>query len=369
MQDAADRPDRTIIRQTLLVAGVLLALGMVIGLLFIARHLLMLIFGAVLMAVVINHLADWLGSFFKPDIARKVRVAAILLTMTLVTGLGIYLFAHSASEQMVQWSKRIDESFSTVTQAAKEQPLLAKLMDDQKRLMSVLPSSAESLGFAKNIFATAFGAVADVLIIVILSAYFCISPAKYRDGAIRMVPLSWREPLSELLSDSGDTLWRWMLGRLLSMVVVGVVFAVGLALLGVPMPVELGLFAAVVTFIPNIGAIAAVIPALLLAANQGSGAALGVLGLYVAIQFTESYLLTPLVQQKQVALPPALVILSQVVAGLVFGFWGIVFATPLMAIVALWIRRLYVEGFIEASPTGDCTPNRSVNGQDRPVEV
>lgn len=184
-----------------------------------------------------------------------------------------------------------------------------------------------------------------------------------------MVPLSWREPLSELLSDSGDTLWRWMLGRLLSMVVVGVVFAVGLALLGVPMPVELGLFAAVVTFIPNIGAIAAVIPALLLAANQGSGAALGVLGLYVAIQFTESYLLTPLVQQKQVALPPALVILSQVVAGLVFGFWGIVFATPLMAIVALWIRRLYVEGFIEASPTGDCTPNRSVNGQDRPVEV
>ena len=114
------------------------------------------------------------------------------------------------------------------------------------------------------------------------------------------------------------------------------------------MPVELGIFAALVTFIPNIGGVAAVIPALLLATQQGTTALVSVLVLYLAIQFAESYLVTPMVQEHQVSLPPALVILSQIVSGLVFGFWGIVFATPLMAIVQLWVKRLYVEDWLEA---------------------
>ncbi|WP_037227258.1 AI-2E family transporter, partial [Rhodopirellula baltica] len=101
-------------------------------------------------------------------------------------------------------------------------------------------------------------------------------------------------------------------------------------------------------FIPNIGGIAAVVPALLLASQQGSTALISVLVLYLVIQTIESYLITPMVQEHQVELPPAMVILAQIIGGLVFGFWGIVFATPMFAVSMLWIKQIYVEDWLES---------------------
>ncbi len=222
-------------------------------------------------------------------------------------------------------------------------------MDDEASVSSLLPSSAKSFGLAKNFFATAFGGMTDVLILAFLAIYFCFSPEKYRAGTVRLVPPSWRNRLLDLMDESSQTLWRWMLGRLLAMAIVGILFGIGLAVIGIPMPVELGIFAGLVTFIPNIGGIAAVIPALLLASQQGSTAFISVSLLYLAIQTVESYLITPMVQQHQVSLPPAMVILAQILGGLIFGFWGVVFATPLVAVAMLWTKRLYVEGWLEAN--------------------
>lgn len=200
-----------------------------------------------------------------------------------------------------------------------------------------------------KLVATTFGGLADCLILVILAAYFALSPEKYRNGAIRLLPFTWRDRSSNLLDQSGETLWRWMLGRLLAMAIVGILFGIGLTIIGIPMSVELGIFAGLVTFIPNIGGLLAVVPALLLATRQGSTAALSVLVLYLVVQFVESYLITPKVQEHQVALPPAAVILAQILAGLLFGFWGVVFATPMVAVSLLWVNNLYVEGWLQAN--------------------
>lgn len=270
---------------------------------------------------------------------------SILALLGFVT---VYAFANSASEQIVRLVDRVEQSVETVLKAAKDQPLVERYVGEEVEVSSMLPSSAKSLGVAKNFFTTTFGGVADCLVLVILSAYFAFSPRKYQRGFLRLVPTAWRERLSSLLERSGHTLWRWMLGRLLAMTLVGILFGGGLAIIGIPMPIELGVFAALVTFIPNIGGLAAVIPALLLAFQQGSTAAASVLALYLSIQFVESYLVTPMVQEHQVSLPPAMVILAQIIAGLIFGFWGIVFATPLVAVALLWVKELYVEGWLES---------------------
>lgn len=342
-----NKPD-SLVRDASVVLGVVTAFAGVVGGLYVARNLLMLVFGAILIAVVINRVAQLLGSWLPKAVSRRHRVAIVVGLATVVAAAGIYGFANAASEQAIQLADRMDQATETVIKAAKQQPLVQRFMAAETSMVSTIASSTKSLGFAQNLFATAFGGITDCLILVILSAYFCVSPQIYRAGAIRLVAIPWRDRMSNLLSESSDTLWRWMLGRLLAMMLVGILFGFGLALLGIPMPVELGLFAALVTFVPNIGGIAAVIPALLLAASQGTSTFLGVLVLYLCIQFAESYLLTPLVQQQQVSLPPAIVILAQVVAGLIFGFWGVAFATPLVAIAVLWVKRLYVEGWLEA---------------------
>lgn len=346
------KTESTLIRHTLVVCGVVVAVASVIGLLYAARNLLPLIFGAILIAVVLNQVASYAGKIL-PDslsdsLSRRVRITLIVTFLFLTACVSIYAFAHSASEQVVRLADRVEDSIGSVVAAAKDQPLIQRYMGEDAKLSSLLPSSAKSLGLARNFFATAFGGMTDVLILAFLAIYFCFSPDKYRSGAIRLAPTAWRERLSGLMSDSSQTLWRWMLGRLLAMAIVGILFGIGLAVIGIPMPIELGIFAGLVTFIPNIGGVAAVVPALLLASQQGSKSFLSVLVLYVAIQFVESYLITPIVQEHQVSLPPAMVVLTQILGGLIFGFWGIVFATPLVAVAMLWIKRLYVEDWLES---------------------
>ncbi|KAA1261469.1 hypothetical protein LF1_40190 [Rubripirellula obstinata] len=337
----------TLASKTLLVCSITVAVTAFVALLFIARNLLPLIFGSVLIAVVLNRLARKVGGVLPASVSRRIRVGAIMSVLVVIAFIGVYGFANSASEQIVRLADRVESSVEEVWQAAKDQPLIERYLDGDAKVGSIVPSSTKSLGLATNFFATTFGGLADCLILVVLAAYFAFSPHNYRAGAIRLVPIGWRDRLSDLMSESSETLWRWMLGRLLAMAIVGILFGIGLAIIGIPMSVELGIFAGLVTFIPNIGGLLAVVPALLLATQQGSTAALSVLALYLAIQFVESYLITPMVQQHQVALPPAMVILAQIVAGLMFGFWGIVFATPMFALALLWVKELYVEEWLE----------------------
>lgn len=332
----------------LLVCGIVLAVAVLAILLFVSRNLLPLIFGSVLIAVVLNRMARKVASILPASVPRRVRVGTIMAMLVVLSFVGIYGFANSASEQIVRLADRVESSVEKVWQAAKDQPLIERYIGEYANVGSMVPSSTESLGLAKNFFATTFGGLADCFILVVLAAYFALSPEKYRDGAIRLVPIGWRKYLLNLLGESSETLWHWMLGRLLAMAIVGILFGIGLAFIGIPMSVELGIFAGLVTFIPNIGGLLAVVPALLLATQQGSTAALSVIALYFVIQFVESYLITPMVQERQVSLPPAAVILAQILAGLLFGFWGVVFATPMVAVSLLWVKALYVEGWLEA---------------------
>ncbi|MCR9208248.1 MAG: AI-2E family transporter [bacterium] len=335
-------------RRVLLASGIVLLVVAIAGLLYVARNLLPLIFGSVLIAVVLNQLADLVGRWSPLDLSRNMRVGLVISTIAVLSCLTMYSFANSAAQKVAQFKDRIENSVQESFESVKQQPLVEDHLKEDAKLSSMMPSSGKSIGLAKNFFTSAFGGMADLLILLFLSIYFAVSPDKYRVGAIRLLPTGWREKTSNLLTESSTMLWRWMIGRLIAMALVGIVFGIGLAVIGVPMPLELGVFAGLVTFIPNIGGIAAVVPALLLASQQGSTALVSVLALYVVIQTIESYLITPMVQEHQVELPPAMVILAQIIGGLIFGFWGIVFATPMFAVSMLWIKQLYVEDWLES---------------------
>jgi predicted PurR-regulated permease PerM len=110
----------------------------------------------------------------------------------------------------------------------------------------------------------------------------------------------------------------------------------------VPGALALGLVAALLNFIPYLGPVLSFLPAALLGLVQ-SGATFGwVLGLYVVIQGLESYVVTPLVQQEAVALPPAVIITAQVLLGVAVGWLGLLLATPLTAVVVVLLNELVI---------------------------
>jgi predicted PurR-regulated permease PerM len=210
----------------------------------------------------------------------------------------------------------------------------------------LIPDKSELAAKATGVFSMTFGVLAMFVVFLFLGLFLAATPGLYVNGMIRLIPISKRARAREVLSATGSVLRWWLLGKVAEMIVVGVLTALGLSWLGVQPALTLGLLAAVLTFIPNFGPILSVIPAVLLAFTQDPIQALYVIILYVVIQTIESYLLTPLIHQRTVSLPPALTISAQVLLGILAGGLGVIVATPLTAALLLIVKMLYIEDIL-----------------------
>jgi predicted PurR-regulated permease PerM len=138
-----------------------------------------------------------------------------------------------------------------------------------------------------------------------------------------------------------------MQGQLIPMAFLGVVAFVGLSILGVPLALPLALLTAVLTVIPNVGPIIAMAAPALLAFAEDPKRALYVVIFYTILQTVEGYLITPMAQQKVISLPSALLLTSQVLLAVLFGFYGLALAAPLTAVLMVLVKELYVEDVLQ----------------------
>lgn len=220
--------------------------------------------------------------------------------------------------------------------------------DATEKIRSSVTESAREIGAYVTGFAgTALGAGGSLLLILVTGLFLAIDPASYREGAVRLLPVAWRPRGTEVLLEVGHALQMWFVGQLLDMVVVACLIGAGLFLLGVPLALTLALFAGLLNFVPFIGALAGAAPAVLIAFGQSPQQALYVAILFVVVQTLEGNVIAPVIQKRTVSLPPALTILSQTALGTLFGAMGLILATPIMAMLLVGVRMVYVESVLE----------------------
>ncbi len=197
--------------------------------------------------------------------------------------------------------------------------------------------------FVSRLFGSTFGYMGDFLIIVVIGIFFTASPHLYLDGIVQLVPPAKREKAEGVLKKLATGLKKWLAGRFLAMLAVFILTSIGLVILGVLMWLTLALIAGLLNFIPNFGPIAASIPAILIALSISPTTAAIVAGLYLVVQLLESGLINPMAQKKLVKIPPALIIISQLLVGAMTGIWGIILATPILLMVIILVQQLYVK--------------------------
>ena len=197
-------------------------------------------------------------------------------------------------------------------------------------------------GVFSTFFKSTFGILGDVYVVLFLGVFFTAAPELYKKGVVRLTPPQGREKTKAIWDNISGNLKKWLAGKIFAMFVVFVLTSIGLLVLGFQMWLVLAILAGLLNFIPNFGPVIAMIPAVLLGLLQGTDTALLVAGLYIVIQVLESNAITPLVQQKLVSVPPALIIITQLVVGAFSGFWGLLLATPLLIIVMVLVQEIYI---------------------------
>jgi predicted PurR-regulated permease PerM len=323
--------------------GYLALLGVAVLFVWLTLKVDLVIFAGVLLAVGLRHPAVCLGRVTSLP-AGWALVVVVLVILGIFSGIG-WFFSQGIASQIDQLSQQLPAAFVKLTGIVSKSGI-GKTIAQHVSTTNLQTSPA---GMIEDFFGAAVNmveVVGAVVVILFLGLYFAAEAELYERGLLRLVAPARRARVGEILNETANSLWYWILGRLLSMTVLGMLAILGLWLIGVPLPVVLGLLVGLLAFIPYVGAIVSAVPSVLLAGAIRLDLALYVIVLFVGIHTVEGYILVPLVQRRVVHLPPALTLSALIVLGVLAGFLGLLLATPLVAATMVIVRMAYVEDLL-----------------------
>ncbi|MGC9448500.1 AI-2E family transporter [Cereibacter johrii] len=332
----------------------LTVLALVLALLIlVAPDVLLVIFAGVLFGVFLSAGGDLVQR--ATGLPRGAGIAVFIFLAVLALTAAFLAFAPAMFEQADELARQLPPAFENLRDRISAYSWGPTLLS---RLAPSRLLSSEG-GFASTAVSATFGALGNLVIILFIGLYTAVDPGLYRRGLRALLAPPLRPRGDEVLAIADGTLRGWLGGQIISMTVVGVLTWLGLWLIGIPLAFILGLIAALLTFIPNIGPVISAVPALLLALPEGAQQVGLVLAVFLAVQTFESYLVTPLIQKERVDLPPALIISAQLLMGVLFGLMGLLLATPLAALALALVREVYVHDYLEEGPMEIQGPDRA----------
>jgi predicted PurR-regulated permease PerM len=341
-QPGRDATTATDIAATLRLIALAAALVL---LLWLLSDITLLIFLAVLLAVMLRGTADWLAQH--TGASERLMLTLVALAAATATAAFVVLVGPRLIDESQQLWQQLDQQVHTL------RDLYGNTSWGHAIFAHLSPSAAmrqHIASYAGDILTSTIGGFATAFVLLVTALYFAISPRLYLRGFVRLFPSPYRPRAHAVLLHIAYTLRWWSLGQLIDMSVVGVLTGIGLVCLGVPLALALAVLAGLLTFIPYFGAIVAAVPAVLVALTDGWQTALWVLLLFLACHAIEGYVVSPLVQRRTVHLPPALSILSMTILGTLFGTLGVILGTPVVAALLVVVREVYV-----ADVLGDAT--------------
>lgn len=300
------------------------------------RSLLLLVFAAILFAIVLRSLADLLarptglGGGWSFVVAT---VAAILTIVLFVAVLGTQLQA-----QLLELRDRLPELLAPVEDWLGSGDIGEWLVERAETMVAegaVMSRIAGLSGWAITL-------LANLGLVAAAGLYIGFRPDLYRGGLLMLFPRRSRGGAAATMDALGSALQRWLMGQLASMVAVGTLVSLGLWAIGIEAALALGFIAGILEFIPFFGPLLALAPAVALALAVDMTTAIWVLLLYLAIQQFEGNVLNPLIQQQAVSLPPAVTMFALLAFGVLFGPLGVLLATPLAVVCLVVVKQVWV---------------------------
>ena len=314
------------------------------------RNVLMLIFAAVVLATALNTLARQMQKLgMRRSVALVAGIVLVISGVTIALWLVVPAFITQFEELTQLVPQGIDRLNGWLDQLRNSAPRVLEpyLPDINSLIPQLQPVANQLLSSSFTFLSGTLGNLLNIVLVIVLTLMMLADPDSYRNAFVRCFPSFYRRRIQEILDKSEAALRGWMIGILFNMLVIGTFSGLGLLILGVRLPLANGIFAGLLTFIPNIGPALSVIPPVAIALLDAPWKSIAVLILYFAVQQLETNVLTPYVMAQQVSLLPAVTLLSQVFFATFFGFVGLLLALPLTVVGQVWLQEILVKDVLD----------------------
>lgn len=322
-----------LMRQEARRAFVWLGMAALLALAVLLAQSLLVIFGGIVFAALIDGGARLLGRVFR--VGRSWRVAMVLIAAAAFLVWLVQFAGSQISAQAAELPAIIEAQTMRVFEWLDAQGLNIKVASPQGLIEQVMGG----VGQLTRAVGGLIGAVTTVVLILVIGIYLAIEPRLYSRGVAWMLPTDQREHFRGTAAQMAYSLRRLLAGRLLGMAVEGFATWFLLQVYGVPMAALLGLLTGLLAFLPNIGALISGLLMILVGFSGGWEMGLYTIFVYVVVQTVDGYVIVPMIARKTVDLPPALVLAAQLIMGVLFGILGLMLADPLVAMIKVWLER------------------------------
>jgi predicted PurR-regulated permease PerM len=319
----------------------------------IAEILLLLflaVLGSLYLGAITDRLQHWLG------LPRQFGLlGAALATFLVLTGTGYLIFPPVARQVQELWlvlPGQLELWDAQLRQLAQHSPAAAHILAPMRSGESYLGAFLPELGrYFRGAVPYLFGGVRLIILtisVVTMGVYLALRPALYREGLIVLFPPVHRELARILLADLSRSLRAWIVGQIIMMSSLGFLTWIGLQLLGVPYALAFGVSTGIVAIVPVFGTLISIIlPPLFILGSASLVKVLAVVALGVGVHLLETNIVSPMIMQHQVHLPPVLTLLSVLIMAHLLGVVGLLVAVPTLASIMVILKWLYLHRVLE----------------------
>ena len=321
----------------------------VLVLAYLLRGILVPLFFAFLLAYALDPFVDWLE-------ARRVpRALGAPLVMLFILGLFVVVLlfaipmfvdeltgaAKDLPAQLQGLEQRVEPWIQKTFKYTPPHSLadVSKDMGDWVKAQAPTVLSAASIALFGTLSYVAV--VLSALIVPVFALYLLIDFDRIVTRTGQLVPRRFYPMVADMARQVHKTLGGYVRGQLTANIVLGALYAAGLRAVDIRLAVPIGVLTGMLAFVPYIGFGCGLLLALTMATLdwQGPGKLLGVLAVMLGVQILDGLIITPRIVGRSVGLAPLEVLLTMMAAGTLFGFFGVLMAVPLGAVVKILVQR------------------------------
>lgn len=333
--------ERDITIKTSTIVKILAIFG-VLYLVWLVRDILGLLAGALFLAALIHPLARW-GE--KRKIPKGITVIAVYIALFALLVLAFALIIPTMLEQVTGLSNTIGSSITTLSSSVQSVRDFSAQYGLADNLSTSVASVQEQLSHIATGFVAAlgdlFGGLARLVIILVMAFYMVVQDREAIKLFHNLVPDSYQEMSAQIVVRVEEKISKWLSGQLMLSLVIGILYYIGMLVLGIDSALSLAIFAGFTEFVPYLGPILGGIPIVIVAFNDSPVKALFALALLAIIQQLENHVIVPKIMQKALGLNPLASIIAVLVGAQLFGVIGALVAIPVATAISVVLSELY----------------------------